>query len=202
MRHRTDWPTPQPAPGGTTYLCTADDQGMGVSLIQSNYHGVGSGIGAGTAGFLLHDRGSGFNLKPDHPNEMAPGKRPMHTLSPTLWTRNGDLAMLLGTRGGDFQPQTLLQIATAVLWAGLGLEEAQAMPRWATQEWREPDNSIRFEPGGSENLLAELSARGHRIVETGSAMPGWGPVAAIGPHRDGWLGAADPRVSTTAAVAG
>ncbi len=98
-RRVADWPAPSPAPGGTAYLCTRDRWGMGVSLIQSNFHGIGAGLGAGDTGVFLHNRGAGFNLIPGHPNELTPGRRPLHTLSPTLWTDGSDLRLLLGTRG-------------------------------------------------------------------------------------------------------
>ncbi len=201
MRSRTEWPAPQPATGGTAYLCVRDSGGMGVSLIQSNYHGIGSRIGAGEAGFFLHDRGSNFTLEPGHPNELAPGKRPLHTLSPTLWTQGEDLAMLLGTRGGDFQPQTLLQMLTYLRWGGLDAATAQQQPRWTTQEWREPDASVQVEPHLSPDVVDGLGQRGHTIQATDQAMGGWGPVSVITGSGTGVSGAADPRVASSAACA-
>lgn len=198
---RTDWPSPQPAPGGTAYLCVRDTAGMGISLIQSNYHGIGSRIGAGDAGFFLHDRGSGFNLDPDHPNELAPGKQPLHTLSPSLWTRDGELAMLLGTRGGDFQPQTLLQMLTYMRWAGLDVAAAQQRPRWTTEEWRRPDPAVVLEPHHTAETVRALSAHGHATRLADGLMSGWGPVSVIAQIDHGGIGAADPRVASTAALA-
>jgi gamma-glutamyltranspeptidase / glutathione hydrolase len=199
---RTAWPEPKPAPGGTAYLCTRDKWGMGVSLIQSNYHGIGSRIGAGNAGFFLHDRGSGFNLIPGHPNEIAPGKRPLHTLSPTLWTQAGELRMLLGTRGGDFQPQTLLQMLTYMRWAGLDAATAQLQPRWATREWRsEGGSTVAIEPHMESTAIAALQAYGHTVDPASGWMAGWGPVSVITGSSGNIAGAADPRVATTAALA-
>ncbi|MGA9596844.1 MAG: gamma-glutamyltransferase [Acidimicrobiia bacterium] len=197
---RTDWPTPPPAPGGTAFLCVRDDQGMGISLIQSNYHGIGSRIGVGDHGFFLHDRGSGFTLEPGHPNEIAPGKRPLHTLSPTLWTLDGSLQMLLGTRGGDFQPQTLLQMVTYMRWAGLDGATAQLQPRWTTAEWRTNDPGVVFEPHLDTGVVEALREWGHHPRPAPGWMPGWGPVSVITGHGDGVVGAADPRVAATAAL--
>ena len=94
-------------------MAVRDSSGMGISLIQSNFWGIGSGISAGATGVFLHNRGAGFNLIPGHPNEYATGKRPLHTLSPTLWTDGTSLDLLLGTRGGDQQPQFLAQFAAS-----------------------------------------------------------------------------------------
>ena len=87
------WERPVPAAGGTAYMCAVDGNGMGVSLIQSNFHGIGSGLSAGRTGVWLHNRGAGFSLTPGHRNELAPGRRPLHTLSPTIWTRGDQLAL-------------------------------------------------------------------------------------------------------------
>lgn len=196
---RTEWPAPQPAPGGTAYLTVYDSAGMGVSLIQSNFHGIGSRIGAGEAGFFLHDRGSGFSLVPGHPNELAPGKRPLHTLSPTLWTEGEELRLLLGTRGGDFQPQTMLQMLTMLRWAGLDGAEAHRQPRWTTAEWREPTDTVLVEPHMDPAVVAALRSLGHEVAVTDKWMGGWGPVSVIAVHADGAVGAADPRVASTSA---
>ncbi|NNC76247.1 MAG: gamma-glutamyltranspeptidase, partial [Acidimicrobiia bacterium] len=162
MSQTGTWPTPGFAPGGTAYLCTMDDDGMGVSLIQSNFHGIGSTLSAGTTGVFLHNRGGGFNVEPGHPNEIAPGKRPLHTLSPTLWTKDGNLSMILGTRGGKFQPQLLLQVAASRLWAGLSPADAQNVPRWALPEFGPGSDSIlEVEPGIDADGLARL---GHRVT--------------------------------------
>ena len=114
---------------------------MGVSLIQSNFHGIGSGLSAGDTGVFLHDRGAGFCLVPGHANELAPGNRPAHTLSPTLWTVGGGLRMLLGTRGGSFQPQILLQLIDHMLGSGLDPAEAIRRPRWVVDD-EETDRSV------------------------------------------------------------
>ena len=93
------------ASGGTVYLCTADRDGMMVSLIQSNYHGFGSGIVVPGTGIALHNRGLGFNLEEGHPNEYGPGKRPFHTIIPAFLTRGGRPVGPFGVMGAPMQPQ-------------------------------------------------------------------------------------------------
>ncbi|NNK90896.1 MAG: gamma-glutamyltranspeptidase, partial [Acidimicrobiia bacterium] len=157
------------------------------------FHGIGSGLSAGDTGVFLHNRGAGFNVTPGHPNEMAPGKRPLHTLSPTLWTRDGDLSLILGTRGGKFQPQLLVQVAASLFYAGLDPSSAQAAPRWALPEFGPDTESVlQVEPGID---AAGLDALGHTVTEVDGLQEGWGPVSMIVP---GVGGAADPRVSTAA----
>lgn len=193
------WPQPAPLPGGTAYMCTVDPTGMGVSLMQSNFGGIGSGISASATGIWLHNRGAGFSLTAGHPNELAPGRRPAHTLAPTLWTRDGDLAMLLGSRGADLQPQLVAQVAAGILHLGQTPGQAQAAPRWALES---------FGPGAASRPEIEemmpaavvdgLLERGHDV---GVYPPQrrWGPVAVIVVDADGSRrGAADPRVSTAA----
>jgi gamma-glutamyltranspeptidase/glutathione hydrolase len=175
-----------------------DSAGMGVSLIQSNFTGFGGGIGVESGGFFLHNRGAGFNLRPGHPNELAPGKRPLHTLAPTLWTRTGKLAMLLGTRGGSYQPQVLLQMIAHLLHRKLEPAEAQARPRWVLDYHPE---HVRIEAAAGGRTARELAGKGHTVELAGNFEPGWGPVSLI-QVGDSELrtGAADPRVPTAMAT--
>jgi len=200
---RTDriatWPSASPALGGTTYLCTRDRTGLGVSLIQSNFHGIGSGLAAGATGVFLHNRGAGFTLEPGHPNELAPGRRPLHTLSPTLWTSDGELRLLLGTRGGHQQPQLLLQVAAHHLVAGLTIDAAMAQPRW-TVDPSASDHVVHVEPAMDQEVVTGLRRAGHRVDLTTGWEPGWGPVAAIRVDGGAVVAAADPRVSSTCAM--
>lgn len=194
------WPMPDPSPGGTAYMTVKDGNGMGVSFIQSNFAGIGSGLSAGATGVFLHNRGAGFNLIQGHPNEYTPGHRPMHTLSPTLWTRNGSLDLLLGTRGGDQQPQFLAQYAAHHFHAGACTDDSQTAPRW-NMEQPAPgsDSGLRIEPRFSPNTRPALEALGHNVTEAGSWEPGWGPISAIDVG-DEMKGSADPRISTSAAL--
>lgn len=197
------WYWPPPAAGGTAYMCTVDEAGMGVSLIQSNFHGIGAGLSAGRTGVWLHNRGAGFNLTPGHPNELAPGRRPLHTLSPTIWTKEGRLALVLGTRGGHLQPQLLIQMAAHRLHAGLDLAAAQAMPRWAVDRIGAARPDIGVESRLSPSAVGALRRRGHRISVQRPWMREWGPASAIEPAPDGLRrAAADPRVETALALAG
>lgn len=194
------YPAPAPAPGGTAYLCVRDGDGMGVSLIQSNFWGIGSGRSAGETGVFLHNRGAGFNLIPGHPNEYQPGKRPLHTLSPTMWTSNGQVAMLLGTRGGQFQPQLLLQMIAALLHARVSPSAAQDLPRWQVTGWeRDSLPVVRLEGGFADRIARGLSSRGHAVERAAAREPGWGPVSVIVEDDASVIGAADPRVTTTSA---
>lgn len=196
------WPPPAPAPGGTAYMCVRDGSGMAVSLIQSNFWGIGTGISAGDTGVWLHNRGGGFDLRPGHPNELRPGRRPLHTLSPTLWTRDGDLDLVLGTRGGDQQPQLLMQIAAAFYHAGTSIEDAQTAPRWTMSAFQSGTASrVDVEGRLPEAVVAGLVGRGHAVTKAGDWMVGWGPISAIAAG-SGIRGAADPRVTTSAAIAG
>jgi gamma-glutamyltranspeptidase/glutathione hydrolase len=189
------FPPPGPAPGGTAFMCALDAGGMAVSLIQSNYMGIGCGIGV--EGFFLHNRGAGFDLRPGHPNEMAPGFRPLHTLSPTLWVGNGIPAMLLGTRGGDLQPQLLLQMVDRVLGAEIPEEEAQGRPRWTIDHRGE----VAVESHTPASTVDALGKLGHKVRRVTGVQGGWGPVSIIRQSKAGQrTAAADPRVATTLAV--
>jgi gamma-glutamyltranspeptidase/glutathione hydrolase len=195
------WPRGMGSESGTAYLCVVDAEGMAVSIIQSNYYGTGSAFGAARSGFLLHNRGGGFSLTRGHPNELLPGKRPLHTLSPTIWTADGETKWVIGTRGGAVQPQLVAQVAARAVLAGSTLEAAQTAPRWTIQEFG-PYSTARFqvEPGVPDATLSDLRRRGHVIEEVGALQPGWGPVSIIGVDGDQRDTFPDPRVDTTSAV--
>jgi gamma-glutamyltranspeptidase/glutathione hydrolase len=194
------WPMPRPVPAGTAYMAASDSDGMAVSYIQSNYHGIGSRRSAGSTGVFLHNRGAGFNLIQGHPNEYAAGRRPMHTLAPTLWTNDDQLDLVLGTRGGDQQPQFLAQFAALHYHAGLDIATAQDAPRWNMLQPKPGTDSAltvesRFDPTTVE-VLADL---GHDVASGSEYDQGYGPISVIKAGNSPEA-AADPRISTSAAL--
>lgn len=197
---RQDFGSTRVGPGGTAYFCVIDGDGMGVSITQSNYMGLGTSIGAGESGFLLHNRGAGFDLRPGSPNELAPGKRPLHTLAPTLWTSGSNLVALLGTRGGDHQPQLLLQMAVRLFLSRHDVAAAQAHPRWIIDNLADPQAAVRVEESTPEDIIRGLQERGHRVEVAEGLQGGWGPVGVIKVSSEGSVdAAADPRVGTASA---
>ena len=195
------WPKKMGSESSTAYMCIVDAEGMAVSVIQSNFEGIGSSFGAGRSGFMLHNRGSGFSLTPGHPNELQPGKRPLHTLSPTLWTRDREPQWVIGTRGGAVQPQLVAQVAARVALTGQTIEEAQTAPRWIVREFGPfSEAGFRVEPGVGTATLDDLRSRGHIIEEVAGPQPGWGPVSMIHIDGDDRSTYPDPRVDTTSAA--
>jgi gamma-glutamyltranspeptidase/glutathione hydrolase len=196
------------ADGGTIHLSTADADGMGVSLIQSNAAGFGSHHAVGETDILLHCRGVGFSLEPGHPAEYGPGRRPPHTLSPAIVTRpDGELAIVAGTMGGDAQPQILLQTLTRMLRHGQPPGPAIAAPRWALgldggngfDTWNAVGDQIVMLEVGSHGWVTGLESRGHGVRPM-QQSPGFGHADAIVATPAGWAGAADPRAVVGAAI--
>jgi gamma-glutamyltranspeptidase/glutathione hydrolase len=129
--------------GGTAYVCAADGAGMGVSLIQSLYHGFGSRVLVPGFGFVLQNRGAGFVTEPGHPNEFAPGKRPFHTIIPAaLLGPDGRWEAVFGVTGGQFQPQGHVQVVVNMLDHGMDPQAAVDAPRYRLEE----DGSVSLEP--------------------------------------------------------
>ncbi|HET8683189.1 MAG TPA: gamma-glutamyltransferase family protein [Micromonosporaceae bacterium] len=186
-----------PARGGTVYLCAADADGMMVSLIQSNYMGFGSFVVVPGFGFGLQNRGAGFSLDAGHPNAVAPGKRPFHTIIPGFLTRAGQPVGPFGVMGGHMQPQGHVQLITSTADDGLDPQDALGVPRWYWHAGR----LVHVEPAllataAGEAAVAGLRRRGHEVVVTdepslfgyGQAIwhrPGQGYVAGSEPRADG-----------------
>jgi gamma-glutamyltranspeptidase/glutathione hydrolase len=156
--------------GETVYLCTADQYGNMVSLIQSNYRGMGSGMAPPGLGFMLQDRGELFSLTEGQNNTYAPGKRPFHTIIPAFVTKNGQPFMAFGVMGGDFQPMGHVQILMNMIDYGMNLQEAGDAPRFEHRGSSEPTGQtaqgtgeLRFESGISDATRLQLAYLGHRI---------------------------------------
>jgi gamma-glutamyltranspeptidase/glutathione hydrolase len=159
--------------GDTIYLTTADRDGNMVSLIQSNYRGMGSGMTPDRLGFVLQDRGELFALTGGHPNVYAPGKRPFHTIIPAFVTRNGAPWLSFGVMGGAMQPQGHVQVLVNLIDFGLNLQEAGDAARVRHDGSSEPTGehmsdggTVALEPGFSADAIRALEARGHKVKVT------------------------------------
>lgn len=141
-------PGQAPSHGDTTYLCAADKDGMMVSIIQSNYRGMGSGLVPDGLGFMFQDRGELFALTDGHPNLYAPGKRPFQTIIPGFATRGSEPWLAFGVMGGDMQPQGQTQIIANMVDYGLALQEAGDSPRWHHEGSPEPTGEAAMEGSG------------------------------------------------------
>jgi gamma-glutamyltranspeptidase/glutathione hydrolase len=159
-----------PMEGGTIYLTTADKDGNMVSLIQSNYRGLGSGMVPPGLGFMLQDRGELFSLEEGHANVYAPGKRPFHTIIPCFITKNGLPFVSFGVMGGDFQPMGHVQVVMNLVDFGMNLQEAGDAPRIShsgssgpTGEIRQDKGEIQLESGFDYEVIRELMNMGHKV---------------------------------------
>jgi gamma-glutamyltranspeptidase/glutathione hydrolase len=178
-----------PPRGGTVYLTAADADGMMVSMIQSNYMGFGSGVVVPGTGISLQNRGAGFNLKPGHPNCVAPGKRPFHTIIPGFVTRDGRPFATLGLMGGTMQAQGHTQLMVRIAEYGQNLQSAIDGPRFRVVQGME----INVEAALDETTIAALARRGHVIREIGEQYMDYGCSQMIRSLGDGYECASDPR---------
>ncbi|MBV8212888.1 MAG: gamma-glutamyltransferase [Verrucomicrobia bacterium] len=158
------------AQGDTTYLCVADKEGNMVSLIQSNFRGMGSGVVVPGLGFGFQDRGELFSMDPAHPNVYAPGKRPFHTIIPGFVMKDGKPWLAFGVMGGDMQPMGHVQVLTNLIDFGMNLQEAGDAARWQHEGSSEPTGEtmtdggwVNFESGYPYETIRELMNRGHHI---------------------------------------
>src|SRR6476660_5881934 len=156
--------------GDTIYMCTADDEGNMVSLIQSNYRGMGSGIVVPGLGFMFQDRGELFSMDPQHANVYAPGKRPFHTIIPGFVMKDGKPWEAFGVMGGGMQPQGHVQVLTNQIDFGLNAQEAGDASRWQHEGDNEPTGEkmekggyVEVESGIPYEIVRELEKRGHEV---------------------------------------
>ena len=203
-------PATSPPGGGTIFLATVDGQGNAVSLIESNWAGFGSGVVDPATGIHYQNRGSYFSLDPDHANVLAPSKRTLHTLLPGMLFRDGQPGpwIVVGSMGGDAQPQIHAQFVSAVVDGGLDIATAVAAPRWFVEprELLAPPVDVSLEPRHAPGIDEDLRRRGHDLVPTLPFDSGLGHEHAIelvdgGPGAGGSLAATtDPRSEGLPAV--
>lgn len=159
-----------PSAADTVYLTTADRDGLIVSLIQSNYVGMGSGLVPDGLGFMLQDRGAQFSLRPDAANVYAPGKRPFHTIIPAFVLKEGEPFLSFGVMGGDMQPQGHVQILCNLIDFGMDVQQAGDAARYYHTNDNDPDGTtmvdggrLNLEGGIAPPVRVELARRGHRV---------------------------------------
>ncbi len=175
----------------TIYLAVVDGDGNAVSLIQSLFEFFGSCTMVPETGMILHNRGRGFTLDPNHVNRLEPHKRPYHTLHPAMILKDGRPYIVLGTPGADGQTQTVIQLITSMLEFKANVQEAVEAPRWRSN----PDGTLQMEGRFPPETVAGLKARGHRV----ELLPDWhqvmGSAQAILIDTDFGIliGGADPR---------
>lgn len=185
-----------PFSGGTIYLCTADNEGNMVSLIQSNYKGFGSGIVVPETGIALNDRASGFSLNPASDNYLQPWKKPYHTIIPGFLTKNGRAVGPFGVMGEYMQPQGQLQVVMDTVDFLMNPQNALDAPRW---QWIE-GKRIQVEDGVPDDIVEELRRRGHEITVM-SDYTSFGRGQIIWRDENGVLaGATEPRTDGTVAA--
>jgi gamma-glutamyltranspeptidase / glutathione hydrolase len=188
---RASVPVPYTGPdGGTIYMCTADRDGLLVSLIQSNFGSAGCGLRVHEWGINLHNRGSAFNLDAGHPNAIGPNKMPLHTLIPAFALRDGRPWLVFGTEGGHGQAQTHLQVLTRMLVDGDDPQRAISAPRFTI----DPDSGrVAVEDHMDGAWVEDLRARGHQIDVVRGYRHGPGIAHAIECCAHGYRAASDPR---------
>ena len=182
--------TPQhgvPGRGGTVYLTAADESGMMVSYIQSNYQGFGSGIVVD--GISLQNRGYGFVLRPDHPNVVAPRKRPFHTIIPGFVTQGGKPVMSFGVMGGSMQAQGHAQVMIRLADHHQNPQAAADAPRWRVDQGLD----VNVERGVTAAVMDDLKRRGHRMIQADSWSTDFGRAQLIYKMEDGYLAASERR---------
>jgi len=173
--------------GGTTYLCAVDGDGMAISLIQSVYDSFGSGVVAPGTGVVLQSRGAGFSADPEHPNALAPRKRPFHTIIPGMLLEGGELLGPFGVMGGEMQPQGHFQVVRRLVDLGDDPQAALDAPRWRVEE----NCAVTLEPGLA-GLAPELRALGHD-VSVGDVQHGFGVGQIVLRHGAALVGGSDGR---------
>jgi gamma-glutamyltranspeptidase/glutathione hydrolase len=178
-----------PPASGTVYLTAADAGGGMVSYIQSNYMGFGSGVVVPGTGISLQNRGSAFSLLAGHPNHVAGGKRPFHTIIPAFLTQAGKPVMSFGVMGADMQPQGHLQMTVRLLDHGQNPQAAADAPRWKVTK----NGGVLLEHAVDERIASELASRGHRVARASADSMEFGAAQLIQCLDEGYAAASEPR---------
>ncbi|HXG94729.1 MAG TPA: gamma-glutamyltransferase [Blastocatellia bacterium] len=173
----------------TTYFTVVDKDRNAVSFINSLYESFGSGIVAGDTGIVLHDRGAGFSLDPNHPNRLEPGKRPFHTIIPAMVFRDGKLFMSFGVMGGGIQPQGHTQVLVNLIDLKMNLQQAIEAPRFRFVSGRR----VIMEDAMGDAVIKRLIEKGHERMSDRSLSMGGGQAIMIDPATGMLAGASDPR---------
>jgi gamma-glutamyltranspeptidase/glutathione hydrolase len=185
----------EPEPGivvnhsDTTYFTVIDKDRNAVSFINSLFESFGSGIVAGDTGIVLHDRGAGFVLDPTHVNRIEPGKRPFHTIIPSMVFKDGKLFMSFGVMGGAIQPQGHVQVLTNFIDLGMNLQQAIEAPRFRYLSGKR----VLLEDALTEPIINSLAEKGHQRSTQAGASMGGGQAIMIDPMSGTLMGASDPR---------
>lgn len=185
----------EPEPGivvnhsDTTYFTVIDKDRNAVSFINSLFENFGSGIVAGDTGIVLHDRGAGFVLEPTHVNRIEPGKRPFHTIIPSMVFKDGKLFMSFGVMGGAIQPQGHVQVLTNLLDLGMNLQQAIEAPRFRYLSGKR----VLFEDALTDPVIKSLTEKGHQRATQAGASMGGGQAIMIDAISGTLMGASDSR---------
>jgi gamma-glutamyltranspeptidase/glutathione hydrolase len=196
---RVEAGTPALKDGDTIYMTVADEKGNMVSLIQSNYRGMGSGVVPDSLGFMLQDRGELFTLVDGQPNTYAPHKRPFHTIIPGFVTKDGEPFLSFGVMGGEFQPIGQVQILLNIIDFGMNIQEAGDAPRISHTGSSEPTGEVMVdggvlgvESGFSPEVIRNLSRMGHRLGYSPGEFGGYQAIR-FDPANKVYFGASESR---------
>ena len=195
-------PPEKTSEGDTIYLAVVDRDGNAVSLIQSIYYPFGSGMVVGNTGIILQNRGACFSLDDNHVNRLEPHKRTLHTLSPLMIFKDQKPFLVMGTMGGDGQPQTHIQIISNIIDFGMNVQEAIEAPRWFSGSFKINDSVdiLMMERRYHQSTIDKLESMGHKVsyVEEWSQIMGHAQAIMIDRINGVLTGGADPRGDSAA----